>query len=126
MAPTLSALTVALFGISSLLAGLTTLVSPTTLLATVGLPSEAQPAILSMGLAATAMGIYYLLAAYQDNRAFYVATVPMRLLTTGFFWAQGGRWREFALWEGLGAVLTAGAVMLEAGRGDVELIGTTL
>ena len=27
------------------------------------------------------MGIYYALAAYQENRAFFYLTVPMRLLT---------------------------------------------
>jgi hypothetical protein len=63
-------------------------------------------------LAAIAMGIYYALAAYQENRAFFYLTVPMRSLTATVFWRQGGQWKIAGLWEGGGAVLTAVALMV--------------
>lgn len=63
-------------------------------------------------LAAIAMGIYYTLAAYQENRAFFYLTVPMRVLTSTVFWTQGGQWKMAGLWEGGGAVLTAVALMV--------------
>lgn len=54
------------------------------------------------------MGLYYTLAAYQENTAFFCLTVPMRLLTTLVFWSQG--WTMPALWEGGGAILTGAAL----------------
>jgi hypothetical protein len=63
-------------------------------------------------LAAIAMGIYYSLAAYQENRSFFKLTVPMRLLTATVFWGQGGMWKGAGLWEGVGAGLTGLALLL--------------
>ncbi|KAK0717806.1 hypothetical protein B0T26DRAFT_710896 [Lasiosphaeria miniovina] len=60
------------------------------------------------------MGIYYTLGACQNNRAFFLATVPMRLLTTAVFWGQN--WRAAALWEGIGALLTESGVGVRARR----------
>ena len=57
------------------------------------------------------MGIYYSLAAYQENRSFFKLTVPMRLLTATVFWGQGGTWKVAGLWEGAGAVLTGLALL---------------
>jgi len=56
------------------------------------------------------MGIYYTLAAYQENQTFFIATVPMRSLTALVFWRQA--WIAPAVWEGGGAVLTAVALGL--------------
>jgi hypothetical protein len=57
------------------------------------------------------MGIYYTLAAYQENRPFFYLTVPMRLLTSAVFWGLGGGWKIASFWEGGGAVLTAFALV---------------
>jgi hypothetical protein len=58
------------------------------------------------------MGIYYTLAAVQENRAFFKLTVPMRMLTASVFWAQDGGWRMAGLWEGVGAVATGAALYM--------------
>jgi hypothetical protein len=58
------------------------------------------------------MGIYYTLAAAQENRTFFYLTIPMRLLTSMIFWIQGGEWKVASIWEGAGAFLTALALML--------------
>jgi hypothetical protein len=59
------------------------------------------------------MGIYYTLAASQENRTFFYLTIPMRMLTSVVFWRQGGQWKITSSWEGGGAFLTALALMLE-------------
>ena len=109
--PSLPALSIYAFGLTSLLAGLHNLLSPASALVSLELPDSALPASNGLALAATAMGIYYVLGAYQENRPFFVMTVPMRLLTTTVFLRQGGApWRVAALWEGTGAALTAAAL----------------
>ncbi|KAM7192188.1 hypothetical protein V8F33_008462, partial [Rhypophila sp. PSN 637] len=79
--------------------------------ASLDLPPTAIPASHGLSLAALAMGIYYSLAAYQENRSFFVLTVPMRLLTATVFWGQGDAWRLPAVWEGGGALFTLGALV---------------
>ncbi|KAM7212538.1 hypothetical protein V8F06_012077, partial [Rhypophila decipiens] len=108
--PSATALTIYLFGASSLLAGLNNLFSPSSALASLDLPLTAVNASNGLSLAAIAMGIYYPLAAYQENRAFFVLTVPMRLLTATVFWIQGGAWRLPSVWEGTGALITLSAL----------------
>lgn len=102
--PSFSALTIYLFGATAFGAGVHTLLfsGPTT------------PEMKANSLAAIAMGIYYPLAAYQENRAFFIATVPMRSLSATVFWQQG--WVEAAVWEGAGAALTGLALMWQACR----------
>jgi len=80
-------------------------------------PLDCMPLSAGTSLAATAMGIYYTLAAYQENRMFFVLTVPMRSLTAAVFWSYGSAWRPGAIWEGGGAMLTAVALGLESVRG---------
>ncbi|KAK4209796.1 hypothetical protein QBC37DRAFT_429775 [Rhypophila decipiens] len=109
--PSAAAMTISLFGASSALIGTNNLLSPTSALASLDLPSTAIAASNGLSLAAIAMGIYYSLAAYQDNRPFFVLTVPMRLLTATVFWAQGDAWRLPAVWEGGGALFTLGALI---------------
>jgi len=109
--PSLGAVTIYSFGFISLVAGVRNLLAPQQALADLALPAAALPAGNACSLAAIAMGLYYPLAAYQENRAFFALTVPMRLLTTSFFWTAGEAWRLAALWEGIGAALTAAAVL---------------
>ena len=113
MAPTLAALSLYLFGITALLAGIITLVNPSTRAA--GLCESADA---GNALAAIAMGLYYPLAAYQENRHFFLISVPMRTLSTIVFWRYGRA--DVAAWEGLGAALTAIALMV-GGRPNGKL-----
>lgn len=112
--PSLTSKTVFAFGFTAFLAGLHNLISTQSALATFNQPASATPLINGNALAAIAMGIYYSLAAYQENFAFFVCTVPMRLLTTFIFWTHNDgvqAWRLAAIWEGAGAVLTAAALV---------------
>ena len=70
------------------------------------------------------MGLYYPLAAAQDNRAFFALTVPTRLLTTGGFVLQG--WTVAAVWERVGAVLTAAALLVDRNNGRWQEINSWL
>lgn len=102
--PSLAASTIYLFGLTAFGAGvynLTLVQHPT-----------AAAEMKANSLAAIAMGIYYPLAAYQENRAFFIATVPMRSLSATVFWNQG--WRDAAIWEGAGALLTGLALAWQA------------
>ena len=124
--PSPAQITISLFGISAFVIGLSSLLAPDTGLSGQSLPGEALPAYYGNALAAIAMGIYYNLAAYQDNKAFFGLTVPMRLLTAVVFWSQGGMWKNAAIWESGGAVLTGGALMWEfwgGGRKGEEVLG---
>ena len=66
------------------------------------------------------MGMYYILAAYQENRMFFLLTVPMRAVTAGVFWGFGGVWRIVGLWEGAGALVTALGMGWEAWMGKAR------
>lgn len=109
--PSYTSTTILGFGITSFFTGAYTLLFPSAILSTLSLPESALPAIRGNGLAALAMGIYYTLASVQENRAFFKATVPMRLLTTTVFWVQG--WKVASLWEGIGAGLTGLMLLIE-------------
>ncbi|OBR09826.1 hypothetical protein CH63R_05518 [Colletotrichum higginsianum IMI 349063] len=115
MTTSVSRYTVAAFGLTSLAAGLDSLLRPLESLASLGLPAAALPAASGNALAAVAMGVYYALAAAQENRAFFLATVPMRLTSAVVFWRQG--WAGVAAWEGGGAALTMLALAWDARRG---------
>ena len=105
-----TSITISLFGTSAFVLGLSSLLAPEMGLQSQSLPQEALPAYYGNALAAIGMGIYYNLAAYQGNRAFFALTVPMRLLTTVVFWSQGGMWKNAAVWEAGGAGLTGVAL----------------
>lgn len=109
--PSIAAITIYLFGVTSFLAGLNTLLSPESALESFNLSPSSLPPMLGNGLAATAMGLYYCLAAWQENRTFFFLTVPMRTLTATIFWNVGGTWRLAAYWEGAGAFLTLVALI---------------
>jgi len=112
--PSPAALTIYAFGATALIAGIASLLDPALSSSQQGFPVACAPVARGNALAAIAMGLYYNLAAYQENTTFFIATVPMRLLTTSVFFAQG--WTAPAVWEGAGAV-TTGVALLLAGRG---------
>ncbi|KAI0124189.1 hypothetical protein BJ170DRAFT_686556 [Xylariales sp. AK1849] len=112
--PTLAAITIYFFGLTAFLAGVSGLLNPWSTAAQLDFPENCTPVANGNSLAAVAMGIYYSLAAYQENKTFFILTVPMRLLTTAVFWNQG--WTAPAVWEGMGALLTAGALVMGSRR----------
>ncbi|WP_282700715.1 hypothetical protein [Streptomyces sp. CC219B] len=81
--------------------------------------------VTASSMAAVNMGVYYVLAALSDWKAFFRWTVPFRLLTCTVFTLAviGGRapagFLGVGLWEGLGALLTAAALRYEARRAPV-------
>lgn len=104
MASSFVAITGYAFGITSLIAGVFSLLNPTQ-----DAPAAWRPVEAGNAVAAIAMGIYYPLAAYQENITFFKFTVPMRLLTTSVFWYYD--WKVPSVWEGTGAILTLIALM---------------
>ncbi|KAK9775909.1 putative EamA domain-containing protein [Seiridium cardinale] len=114
--PSLAAISIYVFGLTAFGAGVFTLLDPASAAAAHGFPSVCMPVARGNSLAAIAMGIYYTLAGYQENTTFFMLTVPMRLLTTAVFWNQG--WTAPAVWEGSGALLTLGALMLRSRTAD--------
>ncbi|USW49291.1 hypothetical protein Slin15195_G026100 [Septoria linicola] len=108
--PSPAAYTIYAFGIASFVAGLQTFLSPHSSLQSFELPIAALPALKGNGLAATAMGIYYTLAARQENKSFFLLTIPMRLVAAITFSQFDGTWKLAAFWEGGGALLTAVAL----------------
>ena len=115
--------TVAVFGVLALLMGAVGLARPELLLTLLGF--EVIPAaeraggdftrtfLYASSMASFNMGVYYLVAAHTEWRAFYRFTVWFRLLTfTVFtlvvvFGAAPVMFLGVAVWEGLGAVATA-------------------
>jgi hypothetical protein len=118
--PSPTALTLYAFGVSAFIAGVSTLVDPQSNAKFLMLPTAALPAVRGNGLAAIAMGIYYTLAAYQENKAFALATVPMRCTTASVFFATGGNWHVAAWWEGGSAAITALALLWERSRSHAK------
>ncbi|WP_406140835.1 hypothetical protein [Streptomyces sp. NBC_01089] len=117
--------TMAVFGVLATLLGAVGLVSPEALLKALGFaaPASGRPPsdytrtfITASSMAAVNMGVYYLLAAAADWRAFFRWTVPFRLLTFAVFTTAvvSGRapsgFIGVGLWEGIGAVATAVAL----------------
>ncbi|KAI8716567.1 hypothetical protein NCS52_00950800 [Fusarium sp. LHS14.1] len=97
------------FGVSAFVSGVSTLINPSYTLDFLDLPLAALPSVRGNALAAIGMGIYYSLAAYQNNTAFFAASVPMRLLSASIFWAQG--WQVASIWEGIGSIATGLALL---------------
>ncbi|KAI0140345.1 hypothetical protein BJ166DRAFT_504010 [Pestalotiopsis sp. NC0098] len=108
--PSPAAATIYAFGLTCLASGIYTLLDPASAAAGLGFSPICTPVARGNSLAAIGMGIYYTLAAYQENTTFFILTVPMRLLTTAVFWNQG--WTTPSVWEGSGALLTLGALAL--------------
>ena len=114
--PSLAASTVYAFGTTALVAGINNLLSPQSTLQSFQLPLAALPAVNGNSLAAIAVGSLYILSAYQENRAFFLMSIPTRTLTGTVFWYAGGLWRVAGVWEGGGALITALALGWETYR----------
>ena len=124
--------TMAVFGILAAVMGVVGLVAPDALLSLMGFTrvgdsrraeGDHTPAFLTASsMAALNMGVYYVLAALSDWKAFFRWTVPFRLLTCTVFTLAvlGGRapsgFLGVGLWEGLGALVTAAALRHERQR----------
>jgi hypothetical protein len=111
--PSISAITIFIFGLSAFNHGVSNLVSPQKALTAKQLPDSALPALNGFSVAIIGIGIYYMLAAYQDNRAFFTLTLA-RFISARIFWAQGPAWRVIATWEAVSAGFTAAALLGEA------------
>jgi hypothetical protein len=117
----------AVFGVLAAALGTVGLISPPTQLRALGLPApddraggDFTPAFLTASsMAAVNMGVYYVLAALADWRAFFRWTVPFRVLTCTVFTVSviAGRapdaFAGIAVWEGAGAVATGVALRYE-------------
>ncbi|GGW46938.1 uncharacterized membrane protein HdeD (DUF308 family) [Streptomyces albaduncus] len=119
--------TMAVFGVLAAALGTVGLVSPAAQLSMLGLATPGERGsgdhtsafVTASSMAAVNMGVYYVLAALADWRAFFRWTVPFRLLTCTVFTVAviGGRAPEafigVGVWEGLGAVATGVALLHE-------------
>jgi hypothetical protein len=121
--------TMFVFGVLALLLGLLGLIRPELLLSLLGFPildraSRAAGDYTIVFMTASSMasfniGVYYILAALNDIKKFYLWTVPFRLVTFSVFTiiALTGvapmRFIGVGLWEGLGALVTGLALYLD-------------
>ncbi|MFD3518412.1 hypothetical protein [Streptomyces sp. NPDC058657] len=122
----------AVFGLLATSLGVVGLVAPDAQLAMMGFapgPGAVRGAddhtltfLTASSMAAVNMGVYYVLAALADWKAFFRWTVPFRLLTCTVFTLAVLTGRAPAgflgvgIWEGLGAVATGFALRVEARR----------
>ncbi|MDN3284522.1 hypothetical protein QWL27_01770 [Streptomyces thermocarboxydus] len=117
----------AVFGVLAAALGAVGLLSPDAQLSLLGLTASGERGsgdhtsafVTASSMAALNMGVYYVLAALADWRAFFRWTVPFRLLTCTVFTVAvvTGRVPEaflgVAAWEGLGALATGTALWRE-------------
>ncbi|MFI5804672.1 hypothetical protein [Streptomyces sp. NPDC051561] len=122
----------AVFGVLATSLGVVGLVAPDAQLAMMGFAPEPGTVradsdrtltfLTASSMAAVNMGVYYVLAALSDWKAFFRWTVPFRLLTFTVFTLAVITGRAPAgflgvgIWEGLGAVATAMALRWETQR----------
>ena len=124
--------TMFIFGVLALLLGLLGLIRPELLLSILGF-SVLDRAVRAAGdytivfmtassMASFNMGVYYILAALNDMKKFYLWTVPFRLVTFTVFTivAVTGtapmRFIAVGLWEGIGALVTGLTLYLDSKR----------
>ncbi|GGT24510.1 hypothetical protein [Streptomyces purpureus] len=128
----LSGWTMAVFGVLAAALGVVGLVAPDVMISLMGfepIPSARRAEgdhtlvfLMASSMAALNMGVYYVLAALADWRAFFRWTVPFRLLTCAVFTTAvlSGRAAEgflgVGIWEGVGAVVTGAALRYENRR----------
>lgn len=121
--------TMMVFGVIALLLGLFGLIRPELLLSILGfsvIDRTARAAgdytlvfIIASAMASFNMGVYYILASLNDVKKFYLWTVPFRLVTFTVFTLTvlsglaPGRFFVVGAWEGLGALATGLALLLE-------------
>ncbi len=122
--------TMAGFGFMAFTMGVVGIASPDTMLAAMMLevvpadaraPADLTPAfVTASSMAALNMGVYYMLAARADFRAFYRWTVPFRCLTFTVFTIAGLTGRAplgfvgIGAWELVGALATGWALRRDA------------
>lgn len=129
MIRTISDLTIFVFGLMAILVGLLGLISPETILKTMNFIILDRSVrengdytiafLLSSSVASFNMGIYYLLAAWNQWTKFYYFTVIFRLVTVTVFilavmndQAPKG-FISVAIWELAGAIITGIALWFE-------------
>ncbi|MEU6525381.1 hypothetical protein ABZ892_21835 [Streptomyces sp. NPDC046924] len=130
--------TMAVFGALAAALGAVGLIAPAAQLSLLGLAAPGGRGgsgdlttafVTASSMAAFNMGVYYMLAALADWRAFFRWTVPFRLLTCTVFTVAvftgraPGAFTGVAVWEGLGAVATGAALRYErrtAAAGDPD------
>jgi hypothetical protein len=121
--------TMLIFGLLAFLLGLLGLLRPELILSILGfsvLNRAARAAgdytlvyMIAASMASFNMGVYYILAAFNDLKQFFLWTVPFRLVTFTVFTitALTGlapmRFIVVGAWEGLGAVITGLALYFE-------------
>jgi hypothetical protein len=124
--------TMFVFGVLALLLGLVGLIRPEVLLSLLGfsvLDRAARAAgdytivfMTASSMASFNMGVYYILAALNDVKKFYLWTVPFRLVTFSVFTtvaltgAAPMRFIGVGLWEGIGALVTGLTLYLDNKR----------
>ncbi|MEU4271653.1 hypothetical protein [Streptomyces sp. NPDC026092] len=120
----------AVFGLLAASMGVVGLVSPDTMLTGMGfepIPDGGRADgdhtlvfLTASSMAALNMGVYYILAAFADWKAFFRWTVPFRLLTCTVFTLAVVTGRApsgflgVGLWEGIGALATGAALRYES------------
>jgi len=119
----LTSKTIAIWGSTCLLRGLTYVLLPTPALTHFALPISAFPMSNEAGLRGVAIGVLYIIAGMQDNKPLAIATIPLRILTAIVFWLQSGdgtdvfaasnanNWKVASIWEGAGALVTGLAMV---------------
>lgn len=108
------------FGVLALSLGVMGLISPDIFVAAMRIPApDPGPYVRTSAMAATNMGVYYVLAASSNTRRFFVWTVPFRVLTFTVFGGMvllGGAPAPLlgvAAWELVGALCTGFALWYE-------------
>jgi len=121
--------TMFVFGVIALLLGLLGLIRPELLLSILGFPVLERTAraigdytivfMTASSMASFNIGVYYILAALNDMKKFYLWTVPFRLVAFTVFTiiAATGvaplRFIAVGLWEGIGALATGLTLYLD-------------
>jgi hypothetical protein len=121
--------TMFIFGALALLLGLLGLIRPEILLSLLGFDviERAQRTagdysivfIMASAMASFNVGVYYILAAFNDLKIFYRWTVPFRIVTFAVFTTvvmmgiAPNRFLGVALWELIGALSTGIALSIE-------------
>ncbi|MFT3771722.1 MAG: hypothetical protein QM820_40455 [Minicystis sp.] len=129
-----AAWSVFVFGLIALSLGVMGLVSPNLLVRAMRVPApDPGPFVRTSAMAATNMGVYYVLAASSNTRRFFAWTVPFRALTFTVFSGMvllGGAPSGLlgvAAWELAGALCTGIALRYErAIRGGATAPGAPL
>jgi hypothetical protein len=120
------------FGVLAFLLGLLGLIRPEWVLSILGftvLDRTARVAgdytlvfMIAASMASFNMGVYYVLAAFNDMKPFFLWTVPFRLVTFTVFTITAltglapTRFILVGAWEGLGALTTGSALYFERPR----------